>query len=96
MSFGGFPKSLGYAFSKMEGYSKSVDIVYPDRKNGVKSNSTIRVALAPNSLVNLWSFTMHYKFKPTHKGGRLTAAVPGSGTGASAVVSVDEYTEYNN
>jgi hypothetical protein len=96
MSFSGFPKALGYAFSKMEGYSKSVDIVYPDRKNGVKSNSTIRVALAPNSLVNLRSFTMHYKFKPTHKGGRLTAGVAASGTGGSAVAAVEEYTEYNN
>ena len=86
MSFGGFPKALGYAFSKMEGYSKSVDIVYPDRKNGVKSNSTIRVALAPNSVVNLRSFTMHYKFKPTHKGTRDT---PASGSTAA-------FTEHNN
>jgi hypothetical protein len=86
MSFGGFPKALGYAFSKLEGFSKSVDIVYPDRRNDVKSNSTVRVGLAPNSLIDLRSFTMHYTFQPTSGGAKLTPISGGT----------PAFTEFNN
>lgn len=59
---GEFPTGLGAAFLRLSGFTKQIDISYPDRKDLVSQQSRIRVKLNPNSLVNLRSLKMYYNF----------------------------------
>lgn len=68
MSFTGFPKGLGFAFSKMAGFSKQIDIVYPDRKDSVTAGSRIRVKMNNNTHMGLRTLNMYYNFTVPNRG----------------------------
>jgi len=71
MSFTGYPKGLSFAFSRLAGFTKQIDIVYPDRKDDVSANSTIKVKFNPNSHIGLRTVNMYYKLTANRVG--LTA-----------------------
>lgn len=71
-SFAGYPKGLSYAFGRMQGFSKSTRKVSPDKTSAVRSGSTIKVKIDPNSLFGLRTLSMYYKFTTSAVG--LTAA----------------------
>lgn len=61
MSFGGFPKALSYAISKLENFSKQTVKLYSDRLSSqINPGDILRVKLPVNSLNDLRTFQFFY------------------------------------
>jgi len=59
--FAQFPRCLSYNIRQLSGYSKMPVRLNPDKWDKVVAGDTIKVALAPNCLIDLRSFCMYYK-----------------------------------
>lgn len=61
MEFASFPKNLAYNIKTLSGFSKSTVVLTPDKSAVVNHGDTIKVKLPSNTIVDLRTFTMHFK-----------------------------------
>ena len=56
-----FPKNLAYNIKNLSGFSKSTVVLTPDKYAVVNAGDTIKVKLPSNTIVDLRTFSMHFK-----------------------------------
>jgi len=61
MEFAQFPKNLAYNIKMLSGFSKSTVVLTPDKYSVVNQGDTIKVKLPANTIVDLRTFSMHFK-----------------------------------
>jgi len=61
MEFAQFPKNLAYNIKTLSGFSKSTVVLTGDKYATVNHGDTIKVKLPSNTIVDLRTFSMHFK-----------------------------------
>jgi len=61
MEFAQFPKNLVYNMKTLSGFSKLTVVLTPDKYATVNNRDTINVKLPSNTIVDLRTFSMHFK-----------------------------------
>jgi len=61
MEFAEFPKNLAYNIRMLSGFSKSTVVLTGDKSATVNAGDTIKVKLPSNTIVDLRTFSMHFK-----------------------------------
>jgi len=71
-----FPKNLAYNIKNLSGFSKSTVVLTPDKYTVVNAGDTIKVKLPSNTIVDLRTFSMHFKGTCEAAGGSSKVHFP--------------------